>query len=302
VQFTRDSNRTLGVVLHRDRETYSVGESIRPKLELRNRSGSALEISGFEFDWDVLAYSDPNAAYLIAPDGQNKLLPYRRSGSFPSPVSPLRVEAERTEWCYLPISHHLHLRQFGHYVFWLDLQDNIGELHRSNKIEFDLVDEKASVPPELLQLRLSATKHAFSRGESVEVEAVFTNKSDQRITILRPQEDSFDGWVNPIYQFTVVDSEGRSLALARRSGSMASPFYDETTKVALGPGHSHTMRLRLPDFPQMRNPGEYRVRLTYLVREMATGKGGDVLERPMNWEEGVFTGRIESNELVIKIQ
>jgi hypothetical protein len=302
VQEGQINDQTVEVILHPDRTMYSVGESIRPKLELRNHRASPIEIPAFAFDWNMLAFSSPNAAHLIAPDGQDKLLPYRRSATFTDYVSPLRVEAGQTEWLYLPISQHLHLRQFGQYIFWLELQDNFGTRHRSNQIDFQLTDIKSSLPLELLELRLLPTKSAFANDEPVEVEAVFMNKSEQPIIFLKPQEDSFDSWVNPVYQFIVLDSDEHSLALAQRSGTMGTPVYNETTQFTVAPGHSRSQNLRLPDFPRMRDPGQYRVRLTYLVRDKAIGKGGDVLDQSMNWDQRVFAGRLESNEATVNIQ
>lgn len=279
-----------------------MGESICPKLELRNQGAFPIEISrGFAFDWERLAFAEPNAAHLIGPDGQDKLLPYRRPASFREFRPPIRLEAGKAEWRYLPISHHLHLRGLGKYTFWLELLDNLGVLYRSDQITFQIVDIEYSLAPNLIELRLESGKSLFASGEPVFVRATFTNKSDQPTIFLRPQEDSFDGWVNPVYQFTVFDAEGRSLALARRCGTTATPVYDNTTEFTVEPGESAELHLRLPVFPDMKHPGEYRLSLDYIVREQVIGKGGDVLDKPMNWEERVFLGRIESNKIALEI-
>jgi hypothetical protein len=303
VQSTGSNSETVQVILHSERQSYSVGESIRPKLELRNPGEFPIEISrGFEFDWERLIFADPNAAHLIGPDGQDKLLPYRRPASFEGLRPPIRLEARKAEWLYLPISHHLHPRELGKYGFWLELLDNLGVLHCSNQITFQIVDIEYSLAPHLVELTLESTRAVLAAGEPVLVRAVFTNKSDQPTIFLRPQEDSFDGWVNPVYQFVVFDAAGRSLAPARRCGSMATPVYDKTTKFTLEPGESGELNLQLPIFPDMRHPGEYRLSLTYIVRKQVIGKGGKVLDKWMNWEERVFLGRIESNEIVLEIE
>ena len=213
----------------------------------------------------------------------------------------IKAEAGSSEWLFLPISSHVHLRQFGNYTFWLELLDSFGALHRINEISFQLVDVEYSMSPELIDLRLEAPQPSFAASAPIVLSAVFMNKSDQLSIFLKPQEDSFDGWVNPIYQFTVIDRDGRSLALARRSGSMATPVYDETTTFTVEPDQLFSQSIRLPVFPDMREPEDYRVRQSYIVSDKAIGKGGDVLDQPMNWEEGVFIGRIESNEVVIHI-
>ncbi len=297
------NGQMVQLILHSDRGIYSVGESIRPKLQIKNHNSFPIGIHGvFVFSGDKIAFSSPNAAHLIGPEGQDLLLPYQHSTSFPGFDRPIKVGAKGEEWLYLPITSHLHLRQPGEYTFWLELLDDLGQLHRSNQIRFQLVDVVASVPPEFIGLTLASQKLSFATTEHVRVEVVFTNKFDKPLTFLKPQEDSFDGWVNPVYQFTVVDSANRSLALALRSGTMAIPIYDATTQFTIAPGKSYRQRLQLPDFPEMHNPGKYRVRLTYIVRDKAIGKGGVVLDKPMNWGASVFTGRLESNEVTITIK
>jgi hypothetical protein len=138
--------------------------------------------------------------------------------------------------------------------------------------------------------------------EPIDIEAIFTNKSDKPIIFLKPQEDSLDGWVNPVYQFTVVDNAGRSLALTLRCGSMATPVYNDSAQFIIASGGFYRQKVQLPLFPEMHKPGEYRVRLTYIVRDKAIGKGGVVLDKKMNWEKEVFVGRLESNEVTITIK
>jgi hypothetical protein len=301
MQSNQTEGQEVAVILHADRDRYLIGESIGPKLEIRNDHEFPIEIAGgFEFSWDRCAFSPPNAAHLIGPDGQDRMIPYQRPVSFAGYGPPIKAEAEKSEWRYVPISSHLHLRQCGRYTFWLELLDSLGELHRTNRISFELLDVESSVLPELLDLTLEASQ-SFAMTEPVLITATFTSKSDRPIIFLKPQQDSFDAWVNPMYQFTVLDPDGRSLALARRDGTMATPVYDETTKFTVEPRQSHSESLRVPVFPEMCKGGDYRVRLTYIVREKAIGKGGDVLDRFMNWEERVFIGRIESNEVVLHI-
>jgi hypothetical protein len=297
-----DTNQ-ISLVLHEERTVYSIGEPIRPKLQILNDTNHKIElVHGFLFDWEDLAFAKPNFVHLVRPNGTELALPYRRDKSYFDSINPISVEAGKEEWLYLPIYAHFHLRELGEYTFWLELLDNMGQLHDSNRISFRLIDVETSVPPEFIELAIQSRKSSYTTKEPINIEASFSNKYDKPLIFLKPQEDSFYGWVNPVYQFTVVDSAGRTLPLALRSGTMAIPVYDETTQFTVVPGESYVERLRLPDFPKMRHPGDYHVRLTYIVREKAIGKGGVVLERQMNWEEGVFTGRIESNEIIIMIE
>src|SRR5262249_15276145 len=154
---------------HPDRDHYWVAESIRPKLEIRNRHEFSVGIGGFEFDWERLAFSSPNAARLVGPNGNDLMLPYQHPGAFAGVDQAINVEGGKAEWLYLPISSHLHLRQFGNYRFWLELLDSLGDLHRTSEIGFELRDIESSVAPNLIELRLEARSHSFPVREPISV-------------------------------------------------------------------------------------------------------------------------------------
>jgi hypothetical protein len=302
MRFDQVDDPATQVILHPDRETYSMTESIRPTLEIRNRSDYSVEIvGGFAFDWERLAFCTPNAVHLMAPDGRDLMRPYHREAPFLASEYPIRLGPGSSHWRYLPVSNFLHLRQVGEYELWLELLDSTGELHRTDHVTFRITDVEPSVPPGTIELSLGSSRSVYSSAEPTVVTPIFTNYGERRLVLLTPQEDSIYGWANPIYQFTVLDGDGRGLALARRSGSMAARVYDDTTKIPLPPGRSAALDLELPDFPAMREPGTYRVGLTYIVRGEDIGKGGDVLDRSMGWDDEVFRGRLESNELAITV-
>jgi hypothetical protein len=290
--------------LYNECATYSIGEQIRAKLQILNDTNQEVKFgNGFIFDWENLAFVEPNFVHLVGPSRTELALQYRCEQSYFNLVNnPINVEGSNEEWLYLPIHAHFHLRELGEYTFWLELLDNHGELHHSNQISFQLVDIEPSMSPDLIELTLESRKCTFAVTEDTDVEVVFKNKFDRPVIFLKPQEDSFYGWVNPVYQFTIFDSVGRNLSMALRSGTMPFPIYDETTQFTVTPGESYRQMLHLPDFPKIKNAGEYRLRLTYIVREKAIGKGGVVLDKQMNWKEGVFIGRIESNELAITVK
>lgn len=295
------SSNQFRIVLHSDREKYSIGESVRLKLQMVNSGTEPVTISGFVFDWTRLAFSSPHASHLLDPRGTDLLRPFYQ----PSPVagSPsITVPGGGEEWLYLPITSHVRLQEPGNYSFWIELGDASGNLHKSNRINFSLEDVEYSVAPDLVDLSLRFLKPVWSPGERIEVEAVLHNKTNQPLIFLKPQDASFDGWVNPVYLFSVIDSEGRGLALAQPCGSMTTPIYDDDTTFRVQPGELFTQKLPLPVFPEMQKAGEYRVRLTYIVRNKAIGKAGEVLDKPMHWEPEVFIGRIVSSELTLTIK
>jgi hypothetical protein len=289
----------IELILHPDRDQYSIGEAIRPRLQIMCQRDVQVAFRDFAFTWDKLAFSSPSEAHLIASHGQDLLLPYRVPVGALSDYPPLEVGPNSEEWLYLPISSHLHLRQPTTYVFWLQLLDDAGMVHQTNQINFGLVDVESSIPTGRVELILDPVRQTFPNAQTVELTVVFVNRWETPLVFLIPQQDSFDGWVNPVYQFTVVDSAGRSLPLARRSGTMSSPTYDAAHEFRIGPSNSYRQVLRLPVFPDMTNPGEYRLQLTYLVRDKAVGKGGLLLDRNMNWSVDTFIGRLESNEVAV---
>jgi hypothetical protein len=82
------------IILHRERELYSVGESIRPKLEIKNHGEFPIEISrGFEFDWERLVFANPNAAHLIGVRLPSEFLGHR-FGS--------KLEKQNSSTCQFP--------------------------------------------------------------------------------------------------------------------------------------------------------------------------------------------------------
>jgi len=294
--------RQVRLQLHNHQHVYSITESVRPQLQILNGTDRPLIFGrDFVFDWEVLFFAPPNAVHLIDPASRDLALPYMDGSRVPHD-KPLVVAPGKEEWLFLPISAFLHLRALGMYRFWVELVDGSGELHKSNVIDFELVDVEQSFQPDEAALNLSTRQSPWPVTGPVFVDAAFTNRTSRPMMILKPQEDSFYGWVNPIYQFTVLDEAGRSLPLALRSGTMAEPRYDDSTRVTVAPGSSAEQSLRLPDLPRMRHPGQYRVSLTYVVRRWVIGKGGAVLSTPANWPPETFVGRLESPEVTVTLR
>jgi hypothetical protein len=294
-----DPETRVRLNLHNVNAVVCIGEPVNPELQAVNESGRRLKLGRhFVFDWDDLAFAEPDFVHLVGPDGAELALPYRRDPSYFRGRRPLTIAAGKEEWQYLPVYAHFHLRAPGDYKFWLELADESGAVHRSEVAAFTLRDVEYSMPPGSLALAIAPSPGA---SQAAEVEAVFTNSASRPLVVLAPQEDSFDGWVNPIYQFTVIDDAGRVLPLARRSGSMATPHYGASMRIILEPGRSRRLQLRLPDIPAIRREGNYRVRLTYIVRNRRVGKAGTVIDQPMNWDDDVFVGRVESNEITVRV-
>ena len=120
------------------------------------------------------------------------------------------------------------------------------------------------------------------------------------VTFLRPQDGSLAGWINPIYEFTVIDEAGRTLPHPPCGASLVEPVYDCGTQFTLLPGASYELELVPPPLV-IPKPGEYQVRLTYIVYENAV-RMGVVTEQLMNWEKEVFTGLIESNDIIVIVE
>lgn len=289
------------LIVNPDRDTFMIGESIRLRLQIQNPTSAALEFPGITWDDEVLAFTPPAVARLLAPDGRDLLAPYERPASF-SHGAPWRVEPGKNEYYQLPLTSHLALRQPGQYRFSLTLADRNGRSYTSNPLMFHLADVEASLPAGAVELRLTLVKPELRTGERIEAEAVFVNRSDKPVIFLRPQQDSFDGWANPSYRFHVTDSEGRGVTRALRCGDLATPEYGEEAFFTVKPGGSTAQKLRIADFPGLEKPGTYQVGLTYSVRRHAVGVGGATLDREMSWPAGTFLGRLESNETTLVIR
>jgi hypothetical protein len=296
----------LRLSLHHERDVVSIGEPIRPKLQVTNEGDGPVRLDpGFVFDWERLAFAPPNEVHLLGPDGADMMAPYRADRSEFQGVRPPTIPPDEDAWMFLPIHAHLRLRTPGRYTFRLALAAEGGTPSPSNRVPFQLVDVPASAPPESIALRLEPRRTdvgvATLQALAFELDAVFRNDHREALVFLRPQEDSYHGWVNPVYHFTVTDAAGRRVAIMSRSGTMATPVYNATARFRLAPGETARQPLRLPPFPGMWRPGSYTVRLTYLVRDRAIGKDGVVLDRPMGWEPEVFVGRLESNERMVNV-
>ncbi len=253
-----------------------------------------MSFPSFIFSEEKLAFAAPGGPHLLAPDGRDLLAPYRLTAAV-APGLGIEVEPGRDEHRILPLSRFADLRRPGRYRFWLELQDHAGRLHESNRVPFEITEVESVAPagPIVLSLHLPSPAPA---PYPVEAEVRFENLSPEPVVILRPQEDSFDGWVNPAYLFTVTDGQGRLLPPAPRTGSMAEPVYDEDAFLHLPPGGSALLDLRLPLLPDLSAAGPVRVRLDYIVRQHAVGKLGVLLERRVIWPRNTFVGRLESNE------
>jgi hypothetical protein len=283
-----------------DREAFSLGQAVRPRLVIRNRTRERLRFPSFIFSEERLAFAAPGGAHLPAPDGRDLLAPYRLAAEA-APEAGLEVEAGQDEHRILPLSRFADLRQPGRYRFWLALQDPRGRLVESNAVSFELTEVETEPSAGEVALSLRAPQPAPAVPYPIEVEARFESASSEPAVILRPQQDSFDGWVNPAYLFTVTDKQGRLLPRAPRTGSMAEPVYDDDAFLRLPAGGSVSLALRLPLIPGLAGAGRVRVRLDYIVRRRAVGKLGVLLAQPMSWPPRTVVGRLESNDVWLEV-
>src|SRR5262245_38709708 len=84
------------LILHLERDHYSIGESISPRLQIMNHRSTPIEVRDFVFDWDDLAFSGAGAPHLTAPDGRDLLSPYHLTSSGDQVA--ISVGAEKDEW------------------------------------------------------------------------------------------------------------------------------------------------------------------------------------------------------------
>ena len=291
-----NSTSRLSLILHEERNQFSIGESVTVKMEVINYSDQNVEVPGFQFDWDELVFRTPNDVRLIGPRGDDLMGAYRQSGS--DALAGISVQANNSEWLYLPISTYMETLVPGDYRFQVTLTAD-GESYQSNVFAFSLKDVPTNAAKNEVELEIARSEP--DELAELYLNTTFLNRSNRAITFLKPQEDSFSGWANPVYRFKVIDKNDRVIQQARRSGTMAEPVYDAQSMVTLLPGERLEQRLRLENFPLLAGSGTYRISLEYIVREDAIGKGGQILDRKMNWDPDVFLGRLVSNEVVITV-
>jgi hypothetical protein len=239
--------------------------------------------------------------HLIGPDGEDRLLPYRQSSREMDIFPRVQVGAGEEEFTYVALSSYLSLRMPGRYSFWLEIVDDEGNRYRSNQVEFELIAVEPSVPTDLIELSLHPESSSFSATEHIRVEATFTKNSGQPLTFLKPQDGSRVGWVNPIYDFTVIDEDGRILREPPIGAILVVPVYNKRTRYTLLPGESYEQELMPLQLIFEPPPGKYRLRLTYIVHENSI-EMGNLTDRAMNWEKDVFTGLIESNDIIVNVE
>lgn len=291
--------------LHQPKETLLLGEPVFVQLQVSNASRQTQVFGGFVFDHEHFAFAAPNEVNLVAPDGLDLAAAYRSDVSYFRSHPALEVAPGEDTWLRLPIHAHLQLLTLGRYAFGLALADDNGGLSRSNRVEFDVVDEMPDTMQQSIRLLIEPSSEVVSaealRTQAAQLLVTFANISQRTVVVLRPQDDSGAGWVNPVFRVIVTDAAGRQLAHSPRCGTMAAPTYDAASTIRLLPGDTAQLRLPYPLVESMWRRDEYSVRLLYLVRDRAIGKGGTVLEQPMGWEPEVLVGHVVSNEIALRV-
>lgn len=286
-----------------------VGMGVVYELQIINHQPFPVQFNDFLVEGTFFAFTHPSAAHLFGPDGQDLLAVYsqessvleqpivvdRKRGSTIEQFEPLQVEANAESWQIFPLWQFAVLDQPGTYTFWVELEDNFGQLHQSNKVDFTLEGIEQSVLPEFLELEVQFERDRYTIAELpyVEFEYGFKNSSDETLLFLRRL--FFNVPIqSPVFQFIVRDEKGRMMPIWLME---VPPYIDELEYIPLQPAQEHFQTDYLPYLPGMYTPGEYTVQLTYTVYE------NDILSgKPLNWKENVFIGRLESNEVILTVE
>ncbi|MGA1867320.1 MAG: hypothetical protein ACMUJM_02120 [bacterium] len=295
-----NSEESVMIKLYPTADSFLLGEPVSVKAQIINNTRDEISFPGFRFDWEELAFAPPNRVSLLDSRGRELASPYE--GVPALGYKSVTVPPEKEEWAYLPLYPYFFFTREGEYSFSLSLQDNQKRIFKSDTVRFTMKKDNSLKAPEGLELKLETKKEAIHFGDAISFDARFTNRSAQKRTFLKPQQDSYSGWVNPVYQFIVKDAKGRMLPMALRGGSMATPVYDSASMFSLSPGESGLVPLKLPPFPRMSSPGDYTISLIYLVRTKRIGKAGVILEEDTSWDKDVFTGRIVADPVTIRIK
>lgn len=288
-----------------DKVQFEVGELLALRLSIENNSELPIKVDNAIWCNYQLAFVEPSVINLIGPSGHNLLQSYHVNALPDHDCATIMVESGSRFYSTIPLSDWVYMREPGEYHVWLELVDSLEERFRSNALTFEINASSGRVPQERIGLALDSEQMTYTIEEllnaQVGLELTFTNMHTETISILRPQGGSFINAVNPIYRIVVRDNMGRELRMIRATdANIGEPVYDETTTLSLPPGDSETLRIRMPHFPEMRQPGQYEVSLVYIVREHAVSLG-IVTNELMPWAPDIFVGVLESNSVDLKV-
>lgn len=287
----------LAITVNRD--VFTMNEPISATLTVKNTSDSTISVGKNTFiDWQFISFGAPNELSLIAPDGKNLAHVHqseKKPGDFLVTLPPRSEKAIR-----IPLFKLFDFSQTGVYSLQLKLFDAKGVGYESNRVEFTLNEEENAEKADLrLGLEMKQTSYAPGQALLVSLEFINESKKDQRI--LLPQDDSFDGWVNPVYKFVIKDAQGRMIPMPARDGSMAEAHYLEANSRFIQAGKTTGLEI---EFPYVRNelmPGVYSLKVIYIVRKQKIGKTGVLLDEKMDWPPSVQPGAIISNTVSFEV-
>jgi hypothetical protein len=196
-----------------------------------------------------------------------------------------------------------HRKKKGFFSFWLSLcllslllckED----LH-AQESDFFKTPTLTSVT---LELRLAQSFSVRLQGK--ELEALFSNETEETVVILLPQNGSYYKHILPYYQFKVLDITDRKRmeASLKRPIALSSRIcadgdhVDPKETLTLLPKQSASLRLSQP--LNLKVPGKYRFQLVYELPQGSYPRAENKdKSAPTDWPRGVFTGEIVSTLL-----
>lgn len=163
---------------------------------------------------------------------------------------------------------------------------------------------KGTANPAPLQLTISPVRDDQGKCAGY-FEIEFTNTSDVAVKLLKPLDGSFYGWHQPHYKFHIESSEDAELELANRcklSGLWANTEFPKNYLVELPAKKSTKITGCLPYV--VSESGDYTVSLEYIydfqnVDDTLRGTGEETWNQPV---EGVWEGRVKSNEITLQLE
>ncbi len=123
--------------------------------------------------------------------------------------------------------------------------------------------------------------------------AVFSNRTNGDVTILKPLDGSMWCWHMPYYDFSVYDSTGRSVSIGGRcklSGLWAGTEWPKDYLIIIKAGES--FELPLSFFPFDLEDGQYQVALSYIYSNDGTRNRKGL---SYDYPKDLWTGRLKSN-------
>lgn len=150
-------------------------------------------------------------------------------------------------------------------------------------------------------LKLTIKKVVDAKSKHVYLRAEFENTTKKPLTVYRPQDGSYHGWLSPIYDLTIKEKGAKKkLTLPSRCGNHGADY--AAAAVVIAPGKTAAIKVYVHH--GMEKGKRYSIALRYAVRKgrypgpsVSFPSLDEVKYGP--WPDGVFVGEVASKSITV---